>query len=546
MRFIGVMVGVCVAAGCGDPPWTFPPDAGEEVADAGVDATEPVPDAAPPDAAVPVIDAVATVEGFHQVRQGDAAVVVITGRLLAGATAVTFGPLTATDVSPTDDGLRATLAIPHGHPPGALTLTVVTPAGSPTFPAAITATPVVVAVAGSATGRGTYESPWNLCDSPLATALRDDTIELSPGEHVCNRRIDLTPGVRVVGAGVDATVIVGGFGGFLVTGWGDDVGTTTLANFTVRDAAGDVLRLEEYAVDAVIDNLAVDGGAGSAVYYGWRDSGIGTLRVDRLRYRGTRAALSMLGMSSATIRDSDLRSTTPSACIGIDGGTVEISDTTIVGCGVGIHVRPWTRGNPWHYESELTVSDSVLRDTGIGIHLRSGRGHVRHVEIVDDPATAAVVQTAIELGAADLGLEDSRLEASAVGIHAFPIEPREGEDPAYNIRIEDSRVSGGRIGVDLRSTNDDAFATLSNAIIEGGEIGLRIWGWDILLSAGNCQFVSPGFAYVDERFDTPWGDPQRMGGGNLFNGNSYAGQRVEGPAERAPDYRIAHAIVYDF
>jgi hypothetical protein len=69
---------------------------------------------------------------------------------------------------------------------GSVAVAVVAAAGEATRADAIEVTPWVVAP-GAVTGRGTYQSPMNLCDPELELTGVGDTVQLLAGTHECDR-----------------------------------------------------------------------------------------------------------------------------------------------------------------------------------------------------------------------------------------------------------------------------------------------------------------------------------------------------------------------
>jgi hypothetical protein len=494
--------------------------------DAARDATV---DAAPVDADLtsPIITDVETSTGSSQVRQFSTVTLVITGDRLAAATSVIVGAITTPIVTRADTQLTVSLAVPHGHAEGAFAVTVTTPDGVVTAPDAITITHFIVATTTLPGGRGTYDSPITLCDPVLATATAGDTVELLPGTHTCDQQQTMTGGFRMVGAGT-AQTIVDSHGWELHAATGE----TLIANLTLHRSA--------VILNGRLPRLTFrDVAATTSLVWSYDDA---VVTFERVTVTGAALVQAERDGSVVAIDVEVIAPPAGRAAIELETGNVSLQRTTIRGFAVGVAItEPAQWGGCSH---SVALTDSAIVDATVGVQVFCGRASLTRSRIVDDPLTAAVTTIGVDIDKGNVSIRDSsRLEVSQHAIRTSNADCGDSEHNSY-IDVADSVVIGGSTGIDHDSC-EFGRVTLRRSVVRGGTIavGAGCFGdqdcpYD--LSGGNdLQVTSPtGHALLDSRYElNEFAPPINMVGSTL-NGRSYAGQRITGPAQITPDYRL--------
>jgi hypothetical protein len=518
-------LGIGLAAAACTPHRDAPPDAAS--------AEPPDAPAAPPDgpADAPVsavtIDAVATTYGFTEVRQGDTVELVIKGTHLDSATAVTVGDLTATILSVAEAEIHATLIVPHGHAVGARALTVVAQLGSATRANAITLTDVVASPTGSAAGHGTYQSPFALCDAPVAAATGGDTIDLLAGAHTCDHVLELID-ASVHGAGSNATQVT--------------ASVHLSANTATRALTGVALH-GTLTLDAgayTITDVASDVATTGISVESFGDFALATVTIDGYRYTGKGSALAF-DDDTVTLRNATITSAAAatSHCISAGPGTLTIEHTTIEGCAVGVDAQGG--GIDIQAAGLITIKDSMLIDDAIGIDMV----HPQSVTITDTSLrdredTPRPATTAVRIKNGTFTMTRGDITGYEVGI--------DGDGQADNVprvSLDGATIDTERRGVFVSSSSDpgESYVAIRHCTIRGGsEIGVFV-GTDVTADlgtaaspGGNKLSVSGGFA-----LDVAIGDNADnvvKAVGTTLNGNDYSGQTIDGPVTQGKDYRI--------
>jgi hypothetical protein len=520
-----------------DAPIDAPADA---VPDAPVDApVDAAPDAtvdAPVDADVtsPVVTDVETSDGFTEVRQFSTVTLVITGDRLAAATSVIVGAIVAPIVTRTDTQLTVTLTVPHGHAAGPLGVTVTTPDGVVTAPAAITITHFIVAPTAPPGGRGTYDSPITLCDPASTAATAGDTLELLAGTHTCPDRLSLVAGFRMIGAGTALTIVD-------TVGW--DLFTTTgpseIAHLTWRGASIEVGYADRpFSVHDLVAESAP----------------LSCFDVCEVRFERVTATGSLFdGSGYATVSATDVDITarpTSFTALRIDEGSIGLTRTTVRGFQVAIAVNADPQGSDC--QASVRLADSTIIDAVTGIAAGCDGVYLARSRIIDDPATATVARNGIALENGTIVVSDqSRIEVAETAIRGGGRGCAGFHEYNSQVNVSDAVIIGGTAGINQQSC-DGGGMTLRSSTVRGGTFGVRGQCFDghvcrYELTGNDLQVTSPtGHAWIDVRSSVGEFDPPTDATGTTFNGRSYAGQLITGPAQVTPDYWIQSNDVVQF
>jgi hypothetical protein len=547
-----------------------PPDATPDATpDAPIDAApdaliDALPDAlidAAPDAPIdasttaPVITDVVRADGGRQARQFSTIQIVVTGERLAGATAVTLGPLTATSVTASDTELRATVDIPHAFPPSSLALAITTAGGTTTHPDAITTTYWIVAP-GASGGRGTYESPHGLCDEVLFGDY-GDRFELLAGRHVAPCYV-FAGNASIVGAGRDTTTVVDLAAIYMGAGAGR---TVVLSDLTVEgDALGEPIVQASGDVGGmvVVRNVSF---AGNRAVANNRGSWVG-LTLDGVHYRGPGygvEAENVIVISSSfagcvvAVEASGTATVIGSSFEGCDTALLvrrrlEVRNATFTGCTTGIR----TTGVPWVDDKPpIDIYDGVFLDTPRAVVVTTGMLHVEGTMFLDRRAEPTPPSFAIHVTHGNLLLRDSVIDTTGDGVRTL----RDCEMVTW-LDLADNVIDAGDVGV-RHDACDSGYLAMRRNRVTGGNAAVDINVIDSLRSVhdlglpgdpgGNELIVtSPaGYALIDRRNATEPDSNVTMYGSTL-NGRSYAGQTVQGPAAVPPDYLITDEDIIEF
>jgi hypothetical protein len=431
-------------------------------------------------------------------------VLIITGTGLDFATGVSLGEHLGAIVSATPTELVAQIVVDHGASFGARGVTLTSLDGSASFPDVLEITPFVVTTDGTDAGHGTYEAPYRLCSPELeAWVGGGDTVLLSAGVHECEDSVELAGPAVIAGAGVDATFVQGGtdgvFLGFAIFGGSYP---QTMSGLTITTAA-------PY----------------TAVYVESVTGGTFTLDDARLAGAGLLAA---------------------------GPGAFTVTDTSIAGCETGVRI----------YEAATTLDHVTIDSCDVGIQLVGGLpgpspgAHVVAGDLVDNTTGVIVGEGHVTLEASTIRDDETTPRACTTGVSLI-----DGDVYVYG-----GSITGQVAGIDVTifaSTDAMTDAVISDALIEGGEYGVRFYGYpDVATLAmhgsivrdqtvaavswginegyadltGNELSVVSGYALELVASDPRPGDVVYAGGTTL-NGNSYSGL-VVGPVDVAPDYRI--------
>jgi hypothetical protein len=514
--------------------------------DAMIDAMPDAPVDAPPQFSV---SSVATADGFTEVRQGSSnffgvdftAHLVIAGMLLDDVDLVMVGTLACPITSVTSSEVRCDLDVPHGYPPGSLTVVVHSPTlGSTTAPNPITITFITAGPDALPGGHGTRQSPFNLCEigSVLfgSYAYVGDTIDLLSGTHHVSCGVGLDNGTDVRGAGAGVTILAG-FGGF-DAGYadaGDPNATMHASGFSVLDPSGPVIQLDHGPGNypgLVVDGVAVLGGTSPAVrvsYDGQPALGAHHVEIRNLSYDGGGDAIDVPNsggtMANLTIQNCGVGIHTEYQ------GTFDVDHLTIDGCAVGIRAtRPDAQSIFDSASPTMTVTTAQIRAIE-GVRIDTGLVAATDTSIVaSGPYGVTVTNGRLALSASQVTADDTAI------VTFFSTG-----DANLSVQLDASIVVGGRVGIDY-DTPDYGTLRMRNSRAQGGDYGVIVengfFQMTIDLAGGN-DLVGGLFAYYDD-----WDHPAPFGiidaVGTTLNGRSYAGQMIVGPVELAPDYKVVH------
>jgi hypothetical protein len=508
---------------------------GAAAPDAGPDAA-PLVDARPaPAVSTVLVDGIAT----REVRQGSTSELTLQGQHLDLVRYVQVGALTAAVVARSETAVRATLAVPHGFAPGAVSL-VVTADAVTTVPDVLTVTPVVVAEGGRDDGRGTFDAPLRLC-APLLPGMlgAGDTLQLEAGTHRCAGSVAIPPGVIVRGRGAAETIVRGDtdpFAGLVVAG---AAGTTEVRDLTLiagRDSAVQVT-----SGDVIIDGVVVADSAGRGLTLA---SGAAAT-VSGFTYRGG-ATLAILIDASTAVTASGLRIDGCAVGVGVNHGTLDASDVAIRGCHEGV-VGTGDAG-PLARRVEIRATGLDVAGTDIGVRLDGG------LMILTDPvidATGAAAPAigvrhrggdmtltggrvtgwpvAVELGF-DVGIASLVVNASISGaeLSGETAIRQTGNIVPTRVRVRQTRATGSLAAVLITGAAPDSTLDLGTAAEPGGNA----------LTCERCVALDDTRAAVGAAIDMH---------GSTLNGLTFdASESLTGPATALPYYRIRVANALRF
>lgn len=479
-------------------------------------------------------------DGGTQVREASATVVVITGTDLAGASDVTVATCHAQITSATATEVRAITSPCARLPRGMATVSVTTPSGTASLPAALEVTPFVISPMAPMTGgRGTFEAPMHLCDPEIP--LWADTgalLYLLGGAHVCGG-LFLFGGVDVEGALDGSTVIRGDGTGFTL--WLN--GSSHLRRLTFEAPLGEVsLSLGEgdYTVEEVT------GGRLAA-------SGTRALVLDDYSFEGDGVALDLAAesyaLSDVTVRcasgaGTGVRLIAPEARPQLGNGTV--ARVQVSHCGRGVQID---RRSPFHQTPVLQLEDLELVDNVVGLGVVSGDLTVRDLTVRGDPATPLVSQLGVAFSGHRLNLLGGEISGQTVaGISQETSTPGGGNpDPVAQLFVDQFEIAGGPIGIEFSGYDGGTDLKLRRSVIRDQTVAcVRARGhesWIDLGTAGepggNALSVVSGYAIEDARTDTAFGFYFYIDAhGTTLNGLGYDGNVIDGPALISPDFRI--------
>lgn len=530
------------------PDAALPTDAADPV-DAAVDAA--LPDAGGIDAAVDAstggvaIDSVVTADGFTQVRQGSSAQLIITGEQLEAIDTVTVGELAATVVSASPTEVRADIEVPHATASGPRAVTVSGPDGTATLADAIETTFYIIAPGAPAGGRGTFQSPLQLCAQETTEVWPGDTLWLLAGAHECAPSSGLalpTNGVTIVGQGAAETTIgaSGSFLGIQISSF-EDRGPTLIRDLSI--VAGPSARAITFwgPGELTADNLILEarGGGGGGIQID--GPGAGPVSIGDLVYRGPGIGIELLGFGDVDISSASF--TSCSAGIVTRNGNAFIADSVFDSCDEGIRVGPALSSSS---PPGTSVVGCDMVDNGIGILLIGGTAGVDDTTIRDPEETERTSARGIHIGVGGLFMTGGAVSGhDEVGI---AVEGGSSSEGFAFASLDGVEVIGGPIGVNMAGFPDDENLIMRNSIVRDQTVAaVRIRADGTFSVAdlgngggdgGNQLSVTSGVALLDARLDT-FEDTRTIDcRGLTLNGRSYAGQVIQGPASQLPDYQI--------
>jgi hypothetical protein len=539
----------CHGGGHGHPD-AIEPDAPSDAADDASMIDAPID--SPPDAPIDApptygVSAVATVDGYSEVRQGSSAFfgldftahLVVTGTFLADVDNVMVGPLSCAITSTAASEVRCDLDVPHGYPPGPLTVTVHSPSnGTATSPNPITITFVTAGPdAAPGSGNGTRQSPFNLCDIGSVMfnsyTYSGDTIDVLPGTHTCTGFVGVDNGVDIRGAGVGVTIVGPGFqgfdGGYAIVG--DPNGVTHVTGISFVDPAGPAVRLDDCCggnPGLVVDGIAVTGGTAGAILVAYQQipPPLHAIDIKNVSYDGAGIALDLPSsqgqLSNITAKNCD------TAIHGEWQGTIGIDHLTVDSCARGILLTQGPQQAPSDpARAAINVDIADIHAQEVGARIERGHLGIGNATIVSNgPDGILLLDGTLSLTGSQLAANDTALDVTSFG------------DTSANVSLDGDMLAGGRVGIEFASTGDAGRLVVRNSRVQGGDNGL-IWDMGTLNNSidigGGNDLIGGVFAYVDG-YDHPFTTVNAVG--TTLNGHSYAGQLLVGPAQLAPDYNI--------
>jgi len=350
---------------------------------------------------------------------------------------VLVGDIDGIVLSASPGEVRVDFFVPHGTAAGPRTVTVSGPGGSASRADALELTFYIVAPAGTADGRGTYQSPISLCDLRDALPRLGDTASLLAGDHVCSfgTAMELPGGMTVAGAGSDVTVLrgaVGSFDGFRV---GTEPGgfPSVFRGFTIEASAAGALILDG-RVNLVADDLVIEG-AGIIV----QTDGFATMTVTGLRQSGPGIGIDGRGRMELTMTGSRFSDCTTGLLV--RGGSADVTDTVFERCQLGVRGGFIDGGlsDPF-----VGVIDSEFVDDVIGVAVGRGFTSVSNSVFTDLEVTTQASQAGARVGFGTLyisGSEISGMDQAGIIVQT---------DGFATMTVTGLRQSGPGIGIDGR------------------------------------------------------------------------------------------------
>ena len=544
-----VTVVVLLLSACGDGDEGDPPGSDPEA-----DAASPSnPDAAvEPDAAIPstpdagsdpdaapasiVVDSVVFDGEFGQLRQGGEGDLVITGRGLAGVTAIAFddgGAVDPTALVATDTEVRVgAVSVIHGAAPGPRDLTLIAGDETLVVPDAFEITPFVIEVDAAVDGRGTYQSPMRYCDDRLEQASGGDLLLFSAGLHVCSYSPSVGEGAELRGAGIGQTIVSGGIA-FLraVVPGQSQIHDMTM---TGADPATQV-RLNALGIVELRD-LRLEG-IGIAADY--EDGGITLSRVT-VDGQGVADCVAASNRKTIVISDSDLFGCQTG--ILLPAGHLEVTDTVVSNSELGIQFGIMPPASPNQNLDSAALTRVDLIDNVTGYSQGAGSANLIDVEIRGSSVAPGRAETGLVMG--NGFAEASGLLVSGMSRHGVDLHTLDGSDVDQHatLGIDDSTIEGGEVGVDVVGSSDGAALALTGSIVRDQTVAaVRIEGYEnsyFRVEDDQLSVIS-GHALDDVRTEVWFAGAVVEASGTTLNGNSYGGQLIQGPADIGSDLRIA-------
>jgi hypothetical protein len=526
MKKLG-LVAVCnVVIACGDPPVASQPT----------------------ERRTPTIDSVATSDGFTQICQGCAADLVITGDRLANTRSVVchttfFGDIAATILHASNHELRAHITIPHGESTDRLDLTISGPQGDATSPGAIQVTPVVISASASPEGDGTFQSPRLLCDPRIEQAGSFDLLFLLAGTHTCDRVLHLAPDIAVVGEGTGITRVIGTGTGIRFDFTGPDPsGSPVVADLTI-DGATDGPSIVVHGGNLLISHVEDRGGIqvtdGSQV------------QIDSYAFDGPGRAIAFDSNATCNISNVTIRNCSEGIAFDVTRdvvaarGVVLISGLTIEHCGLGIRIGTLVQAPDADHLLETSMQGVQLVGNTRGVLIQDGNSFLTDSAIRGEP-TPATPTSGIRVENGSLSLSFSELTGnSAIGLDVDTA----ATGSSGSVGMNTVSITGGEIGVRIRGFDRGTVVNLLVTTVRDQTVAtVQLNGAELFEPSGqvgssthNTLSVTSGFALDDERTTiTPLGE-LFIASGFTLNGNSYTGQLLRGPLSIGSDIHITSA-----
>jgi hypothetical protein len=493
----------------------------------------------------PTITSVATTDGFTQICQSCTADLVVVGdglssaRTVVLAAAFSTNPIATTILRKSNHQLLVRVVVPHGASQSAHDLVIRGSNGETVKPAAIEITPIVISPSASPTGGGTFQSPMLLCDPRVEQVGTFDTLWLLEGTHTCDRVLHLAPTVVVVGQGAGITRVVGTGSGVRLDFDGDNPsGLTVVGNLTFEGAIdGSSIRLRG---DSALLVQNVDDRGGIVVTDGQQ------VFIEGYRFDGPGRAIVVDSNTNVVISNTTIRNCSEGIVVDVtrSGGAAraapQITASTIEHCELGIQIgRLPQTPNAEHLLSTF-VQDVQLIDNAVGILIQDGESVITDTTIRDDETTPATVTTGIRVDNGSLSFLVGQITGhTEIGLDLDNVAVA----GRSNVAISNVAIVGGEIGIRVRGFDRNTILTLVDATVRDQTLAsLQFTGAELFDTIGHSRLsVLSGFAIDDLRtVITPIAAFVVVTGVTL-NGNDYSDQLLQGPLSIGSDIRITSA-----
>jgi hypothetical protein len=238
------------------------------------------------------------------------------------------------------------------------------------------------------------------------------------------------------------------------------------------------------------------------------------------------------------------RSSVTDAAVGLSFayGDVTVTDTTVTGChvvAVGIGTLPDLVVEP--PPPTVRMSRVTLSDNAEGIVVARATVTLDRVAIVDDPLVSETGQVGIRMNGGDVTMNRGRITGQQM--HGVLVMTTTSQLPA-SLVLDGVVITRGQVGVEVNGWDEQTSFVMRRSTVRGQRAAVRLRGDRTRFDLGtpgspglNALSVGRGFALDDARPD-PAPDPVPAAGTTL-NGNSYAGQLIQGPVVIGTDLRIA-------
>jgi hypothetical protein len=218
----------------------------------------------------------------------------------------------------------------------------------------------------------------------------------------------------------------------------------------------------------------------------------------------------------------------------------QITASTIEHCELGIQIgRLPQTPNAEHLLSTF-VQDVQLIDNAVGILIQDGESVITDTTIRDDETTPATVTTGIRVDNGSLSFLVGQITGhTEIGLDLDNVAVA----GRSNVAISNVAIVGGEIGIRVRGFDRNTILTLVDATVRDQTLAsLQFTGAELFDTIGHSRLsVLSGFAIDDLRtVITPIAAFVVVTGVTL-NGNDYSDQLLQGPLSSGSDIRITSA-----